>query len=54
MNKRDFDKFKETLKEEFKNSNYVESLELLVLLQNQTIGKLQNEYVPKGNGVSYE
>jgi len=45
MNKRDFEIFKETLKEEFKNSDYVTSLELLVCLQQQTICKLEDEYV---------
>ena len=45
MNKRDFEIFKETLKEEFKNSDYVTSLELLVCLQQQSICKLEDEYV---------
>jgi hypothetical protein len=48
MNKRDFEKFRKTLKEELKNYNYVESLELLVLLQQQTNTKLWNQLIDKG------
>ena len=48
MNKKDFEKFRKTLKEELKNYNYVESLELLVLLQQQTNTKLWNQLVDEG------
>ena len=47
MNKTDFEKFKKTLKKEFKSSDYLTSLELLVCLKQQTINKLQDEYVTK-------
>ena len=43
MNKRDFEKFRQTLIEEFENTDYVSSLELLVCLQQQTIGNMINE-----------
>ena len=43
MNKRDFEKFRKTLIEEFKNTDYVSSLELLICLQQQTISKLEDE-----------
>lgn len=43
MNKKDFEKFSKRVKEEFKTYTYVESLELLVELQQKTIDKLVNE-----------
>jgi hypothetical protein len=47
MNEINFEKFRKTIIKEFKNLNYVESLEILVLLQEKTINKLHDEYLQK-------